>query len=140
VDAPHTEAAVHAAGIAFDGYPSFIAALCGLAPEEGILMICFAHGGREVRIAHVTLHASVQRALQLVTRERVFRTLQALARALAEMGIEAPMIAVGGLNPHAGERGLYGDEELRLMRPAIAQALGERTDAEGPLAADTLLE
>jgi len=62
VAAPHTEAAIHAAGIEFDGYPSFVARVAGLAPEDGILMLCFEHEGREVRIAHVTLHVSVARA------------------------------------------------------------------------------
>src|SRR6202008_4547200 len=50
VGAPHTEAAIHAAGIDFDGYPSFVARVCGLAPEDGILMLCFRHGGRGVRL------------------------------------------------------------------------------------------
>jgi len=60
VAAPHSETAIHAAGIEFDGYPSFVARTAGLAPEDGILMLCFEHAGREVRIAHVTLHASVR--------------------------------------------------------------------------------
>jgi 4-hydroxy-L-threonine phosphate dehydrogenase PdxA len=60
VAAPHSETAIHAAGIAFDGYPSFVARTAGLAPDEGILMLCFPHAGREVRIAHVTLHAGVR--------------------------------------------------------------------------------
>jgi 4-hydroxy-L-threonine phosphate dehydrogenase PdxA len=135
VAAPHTEAAIHAAGIEFDGYPSFVAKLCGLAPEEGILMLCFRHADREVRIAHVTLHASVQRALQLITQDRVFRTLKAVRETLGDA-----RIAVSGVNPHAGEGGLFGDEELTCIGPAIAQAKGEGIDVEGPFGADTLLE
>lgn len=130
VAAPHTEAAIHAAGIGFDGYPSFVAKLCGLAPEDGILMLCFRQGEREVRIAHVTLHASVQRALQLVTTERVLRTLRAVNAAL-----EKPRIAVSGLNPHA-----YGEEEESVIEPAILAARGEGMDVEGPIGADTLIE
>ena len=71
VAAPHSETAIHAAGIEFDGYPSFVARTAGLAPEDGILMLCFEHAGREVRIAHVTLHASVRKALTMITSERV---------------------------------------------------------------------
>lgn len=130
VAAPHTEAAIHAAGIEFDGYPSFVARLCGFAPEDGILMLCFRHGEREVRIAHVTLHASVQHALQLITQDRVVRTLRAVHEAL-----EKPRIAVSGLNPHA-----YGDEERNIIEPAILAARGEGIEAEGPIGADTLIE
>src|SRR5688572_14266198 len=76
VAAPHTERAIHAAGFAFDGYPSFVARTAGLAPEDGILMLCFRWQEREVRIAHVTLHAGVQQALGMVTRGRVLKTIR----------------------------------------------------------------
>src|SRR5205814_5832125 len=105
VGAPHTETAIHAAGIAFDGYPSFVARVCGLAAEEAVLMLCFRHDGREVRIAHVTLHVSVAQALQLITRKRIVHTLRAVNDALARLGIAKPRIAVSGVNPHAGESG-----------------------------------
>ena len=82
VGAPHTEAAIHAAGIAFDGYPSFVARVCGRAPEDAVLMLCFRHGEREVRIAHVTLHASVRAALEMITREKILKTLRAVQDAL----------------------------------------------------------
>ena len=114
VAAPHSETAIHAAGIEFDGYPSFVARTAGLAPDDGILMLCFEHAGREVRIAHVTLHASVRQALAMITRERVLRTIQAVDTALAKMGVEKAKIAVGGVNPHAGEGGLFGNEELEV--------------------------
>ena len=70
VAAPHTESAIHAAGVEFDGYPSFVARVTGLPPEDGILMLCFEYQGREVRIAHVTLHTSVANALALITEAR----------------------------------------------------------------------
>ena len=135
VAAPHTEAAIHAAGIAFDGYPSFVARLCGLAPEDGILMLCFQHQGREVRIAHVTLHVSVHAALELITANRVLRTLRAVHDVLGN-----PRIGVSGVNPHAGEGGLFGDEEASRVIPAIEQARAEGIDAEGPIGADTLIQ
>ena len=135
VAAPHTEAAIHAAGVEFDGYPSFVARVAGLPPEDGILMLCFEHQGREVRIAHVTLHASVQRALQLITKDRIVRTIRAVAAVL-----DKPRIAVSGVNPHAGEGGTFGREEIEIVAPAIEQARHEGIAVEGPIGADTLIQ
>lgn len=140
VAAPHTEAAIRAAGYAFDGYPSFVARTAGLAPEEGILMLCFGHQGREVRIAHVTLHASVAECLKRISKENVLRTIRAVDAALRRIGVERPRIAVSGLNPHAGEGGLFGDEEQRLIAPAIEAARSEAVGVEGPFGADTLIQ
>jgi 4-hydroxy-L-threonine phosphate dehydrogenase PdxA len=140
VGAPHTEAAVHAAGIDFDGYPSFVARVCGLAPEEGILMLCFRHGEREVRIAHVTLHTSVRSALAMITVAKVARTVRAVRDALVKLGIEQPRIAVSGVNPHAGESGAFGREEIEIIDPALEQARREGIAADGPVGADTLIQ
>ena len=140
VAAPHSETAIHAAGVAFDGYPSFVARTTGLAPEDGILMLCFEHGGREVRIAHVTLHTSVRQALAMITPERVLRTLRAVRDALGKMGVEQPRIAVSGINPHAGEGGLFGDDETRSVMPAIDAARREGIAADGPIGADILIQ
>ena len=140
VGAPHNEAAIHAAGVPFDGYPSFVARTAGLAAEDGILMLCFEHLGREVRIAHVTLHTSVAAALRLITRERVVRTLRAVVAALEKLGIENPRLAASGVNPHAGENGLFGDEELRAIGPALEDARREGIAVDGPVGADTLIQ
>jgi 4-hydroxy-L-threonine phosphate dehydrogenase PdxA len=140
VAAPHTEAAIRAAGCDFDGYPSFVARTAGLPPEHGILMLCFEWRGREVRIPHVTLHASVREALAMVTRERVLRVLRATADTLKKMGLQSPRIAVGGVNPHAGEGGLFGREDLELVAPAIEAARRQGILAEGPVGADTLIQ
>lgn len=135
VAAPHTEAAIHAAGIEFDGYPSFVARACGLPPEDGILMLCFQHQGREVRIAHVTLHVSVRKALKLLSKERIVRTIRAVHDVLGN-----PRIGISGVNPHASEGGLFGDEEAKTVVPAIEQARREGIDVEGPIGADTLIQ
>jgi len=140
VAAPHSETAIHAAGIEFDGYPSFVARTTGLAPEDGILMLCFEHGGREVRIAHVTLHASVRQALAMISTERVVRTIRAVRDALVRIGIEQPRIAVSGINPHAGEGGLFGDDESRSVMPAIEAARAEGITVDGPIGADILIQ
>lgn len=135
VAAPHTEAAIRAAGDAFDGYPSFVARIAGLAPEDGILMLCFAHQGRELRIAHVTLHASVAQCLKRISKESVLRTVRAVDVALRKIGIEQPKILVSGVNPHA-----KGDEEQQLIEPAIEAARREGIAADGPIGADTLIQ
>ncbi|MGH8691373.1 MAG: PdxA family dehydrogenase [Burkholderiales bacterium] len=135
VAAPHSETAIRAAGIAFDGYPSFVARAAGLAPEDGILMLCFAHEGRELRIAHVTLHAAVRDAVQMISQERVVRTIRAADQALRRLSIAKPRIAVSGVNPHAG-----GDEERGTIAPAIEQARREGMLVDGPIGADTLIQ
>jgi 4-hydroxy-L-threonine phosphate dehydrogenase PdxA len=129
VAAPHTQASIDAAGIAFDGYPSFVARTCGLAPEAGILMLCFRWQKREIRIAHVTLHTEVKEAVKALSIERIRRTLAAVTETLKKIGIAKPRIAVSGLNPHAA-----GEEEERVIRPAIAGV------ADGPIGADTLIQ
>jgi 1,2-dihydroxy-3,5-cyclohexadiene-1,4-dicarboxylate dehydrogenase len=140
VAAPHTETAIHAAGIAFDGYPSFVARTAGLAPEDGILMLCFGYAGREIRIAHVTLHASVMQSLSMIRQPRVARTIRAVWETLKKLGIEKPKIAVSGVNPHAGEGGAFGREDLDIVAPAIEQARREGIVADGPIGADTLIQ
>lgn len=140
VAAPHTETAIHAAGIEFDGYPSFVARTAGLAPEDGILMLCFGWQGREVRIAHVTLHASVMKALGMITQHRVFRTVEAVHSTLQRIGIDKPKIAVSGVNPHAGEGGAFGREDLDIVLPAIEEARNAGIVVDGPIGADTLIQ
>lgn len=140
VGAPHTETAIHAAGIAFDGYPSFVARTCGLPPEAAVLMLCFEHDGREVRIAHVTLHVSVADALRLITKSKIVQTLRAVNDALVKLGIGEPRIAVSGVNPHAGESGAFGTEEIELVDPAIQEARKAGITVDGPIGADTLIQ
>ena len=140
VGAPHSETAIHAAGIEFDGYPSFVARVAGLAPEDGILMLCFEHDGREIRIAHVTLHTSVKRALEMITGERILRTLKAVEATLKKLGHANPRLAVSGINPHAGEGGLFGNEELDLVVPALDKARAEGIQVDGPIGADILIQ
>ncbi len=135
VAAPHSETAIHAAGVEFDGYPSFVARVAGLPPEDGILMLCFEYEGREIRIAHVTLHASVRRCLEMITEERVLKTLRVVDIILKKLRCEKAKIAVSGVNPHA-----FGDEEERVILPALEAARRDGMRVEGPIGADTLLQ
>lgn len=134
VAAPQTERSIHAAGIAFDGYPSFVARETGTPVNDVYLMICFD----ESRIVHATLHVSVREAVDLITPERVARVIRVTDAALKKLGIARPKIFVGGLNPHAGEDGMFGAEEIEIIAPAIQDAAGDGIDVSGPFGADTM--
>ncbi|MGE0735540.1 MAG: PdxA family protein [Alphaproteobacteria bacterium] len=134
VAAPQTEKSIALAGIAFDGYPSFVAAQTGTPVHDVYLMICFD----DVRIAHCTLHVGVREALALITPERVQRVIRAVHTSLQRIGIAKPKIYVSGLNPHAGEDGLFGREEIDTIAPAIRAAAASGIEASGPYAADTM--
>jgi 4-hydroxythreonine-4-phosphate dehydrogenase len=134
VAAPQTERSIAAAGIAFDGYPSFVARETGTPVNDVYLMICFD----DVRIVHATLHVSVREALELITKESVERVIRVTDAALKKLGVARPKIFVSGLNPHAGEEGMFGSEEIDIIMPAIAHASQSGIDASGPFGADTM--
>jgi 4-hydroxythreonine-4-phosphate dehydrogenase len=134
VAAPQNETSIHAAGIAFDGYPSFVAKETNTDIHDVFLMLCFG----ERRIVHTTLHVGVAEAVRLITRERVGRAIKAADTALRRLGVASPRIIVGGLNPHAGEGGLFGREEIEIISPAIEDAKAAGIAVEGPYGADTM--
>ncbi|HEY7998792.1 MAG TPA: 4-hydroxythreonine-4-phosphate dehydrogenase PdxA [Pseudolabrys sp.] len=134
VAAPQTERSIAAAGIAFDGYPSFVARETGTPVNDVYLMICFD----DVRIAHATLHISVREALELITKESVERVIRVTDAALKKLGVAKPKIFVSGLNPHAGEEGLFGSEEIDVIIPAIARSAQSGIEVSGPFGADTM--
>jgi 4-hydroxythreonine-4-phosphate dehydrogenase len=134
VAAPQNETSIALAGIAFDGYPSFVARETGTDEDDVCLMLCFD----AVKIVHATLHRSVRQAIDMITRERVARVIAATDRALRRMGMASPKIAVGGLNPHAGEGGLFGREEIEIIKPAIDAAAAQGLAVTGPFGADTI--
>jgi 4-hydroxy-L-threonine phosphate dehydrogenase PdxA len=134
VAAPQNETSIALAGIAFDGYPSFVARETGTDEDDVYLMLCFG----DVKIVHATLHRSVRQAIEMITRDKVGRVIAAADRALRRMGTAAPRIAVGGLNPHAGEGGLFGREEIEIIKPAIDAAAARGIGVTGPFGADTM--
>lgn len=94
---------------------------------------------RHLKVALVTTHLPLSKVPEAITQEAVQEALAIFAQGLTGFfGIERPRIAVAGLNPHAGDGGLLGDEEIRIIAPAIAKARESGTDAFGPFAADTL--
>jgi 4-hydroxy-L-threonine phosphate dehydrogenase PdxA len=88
----------------------------------------------------VTLHVSVAQALRAITTERVRHTIEAVHTALKKLGIAGPRIAVSGVNPHAGESGAFGREELEIVDPAIQEARRAGITVDGPIGADTLIQ
>jgi 4-hydroxythreonine-4-phosphate dehydrogenase len=133
VTAPVNKEALAAAGVRHSGHTEILAELTGTKAYAMLLM------GRELRVIHVTTHVALRRVPDLVTRERVARTIRLGHQAMQDLGMARPRIAVCGLNPHAGESGLFGDEEQVAIGPAIADARGEGIDATGPYPADTLM-
>jgi 4-hydroxy-L-threonine phosphate dehydrogenase PdxA len=134
VAAPITETSIRDAGISFDGNPSFVARCAGVPEEDVFLMHCFD----DMRIAHATLHVGVARAVQLITEERVRKVVAETDRTLRRLGIVSPRIACSGLNPHAGEDGMFGDEEIRIISPALEASRAAGIRVEGPFGADTM--
>src|SRR5215831_19043500 len=134
VAAPQNETSIALAGIEFDGYPSFVARESGTDEDDVYLLLCFD----DVKIVHATLHRSVRRAIEMITCENIARVIAATDRALKRMGTAAPRIAVGGLNPHAGEGGLFGREEIEVIKPAIDAAVAQGIAVTGPFGADTM--
>lgn len=135
VAGPHHETAIREAGIEFSGYPSLVARVCGV-PDNSVFLLLVGGG---LRIVHVTLHESVRSALQRLSPDLVVAAAQAGRRALARLGVHQPRIAVFGINPHAGEGGLFGREDESVTRPAVAQLRASGFDISGPAGADVLL-
>jgi 4-hydroxythreonine-4-phosphate dehydrogenase len=134
VAAPQNETSIAQAGIKFDGHPSFVARQTGTDEASVYMMLCFG----DTRIAHCTLHRSVRDSIALITKDNVARTIRAANVALKRMGIAAPKIAVSGLNPHAGEGGLFGREEIEIIKPAMDTVAAEGIAVSGPYGADTM--
>jgi 4-hydroxythreonine-4-phosphate dehydrogenase len=132
VTAPINKEALAAAGMQHSGHTEILARLSDTRDFAMLLM------GHELKVIHVTTHVSLRRVPDLVTRERVLKVIR-LARATMDgLGKPQARIAVAGLNPHAGEDGLFGDEEKTHIMPAIEAARAEGATVFGPLPADTL--
>jgi 4-hydroxy-L-threonine phosphate dehydrogenase PdxA len=135
VGCPHSETAINRAGIKFSGYPGLIAELTG-TPEERVFLMLVAQG---LRIAHVTLHRSVASALEWLTVDRVIDAAMAAVKATQRLGVARPSLAVFGINPHAGEEGLWGREDEKITKPAVAELKQRGIAVDGPTGADLIL-
>jgi 4-hydroxythreonine-4-phosphate dehydrogenase len=137
VTAPIHKEALAAAGVPYPGHTEMLQALAtapgGVAPPVRMML-----ANEELRVVLVTIHVSLRRAIEAVTFDAVLDTLRIAHRSAAAWGLSTPRIAVAGLNPHAGEGGLFGDEEQRIIAPAIAAACAEGINASGPFPPDTV--
>jgi len=132
VTAPVNKEALAAAGVRHSGHTEILAELSDTRDFAMLLM------GKELKVIHVTTHVALRRVPDLVTRDRVLKTIRLAQRTLEGLGRPRGRIAVAGLNPHAGEDGLFGDEEQQAIVPAIQAARAEGLSVTGPLPADTL--
>ena len=133
VTAPISKKAINDAGIDFPGHTEMLADRCGV--EKVVMMLA----GHRLKVCLVTTHLPLSRVPDVLSTEDIVATIRITDRALRhQFGIEKPRLAVLGLNPHAGESGLFGDEDARIIVPAIEQVRAEGIAASGPHSADTL--
>ncbi|HSV44305.1 MAG TPA: 4-hydroxythreonine-4-phosphate dehydrogenase PdxA [Ramlibacter sp.] len=140
VTAPLHKEALAAAGVPYPGHTELLQAQAAAFTGQPLaqLPVRMMLASDELRTVLVSIHLSLREAVEAVTRERVLQTLRITHRALSGALGRAPRIAVAGLNPHAGEGGLFGREEIESIAPAVRDARAEGLDALGPLAPDTV--
>jgi 4-hydroxythreonine-4-phosphate dehydrogenase len=135
VTGPVSKAQLYAIGFNYPGQTEFVAERCGIAASNAVMMLA----GPSLRTVPVTVHAALADVPQLLTIELVIAKARITARALTrDFGIVRPRLAFAGLNPHAGESGTLGREEVDIIRPAIEVLLAEDMLVHGPLSADSM--
>ena len=133
VTCPINKAAINAAGVKFPGHTELLAERCGV--EKVVMMLA----GEKLKVCLVTTHLAYRDVPQALSTAEILQTIRITDKAFrSQFGLKKPQLAVLSLNPHAGENGLFGDEEARLIVPAIEQAQAEGIAADGPHSADTL--
>ena len=139
VTAPIAKATLYEAGFAYPGHTEFIGALTADAPMTGPRGPVMMLTALDLRVALVTVHAPLAQVPGLLTQAKIVAAGQVVAEALVrDFGVARPRLVVAGLNPHAGEGGAIGDEEVRIVAPAIAALRAAGIDVRGPLPADSL--
>jgi 4-hydroxythreonine-4-phosphate dehydrogenase len=126
------KAALHAAGHKYDGHTELLAELCG-KPKVTMMLVA-----GKLRVCHVSTHVSLREAIERVKPERILAVVKLAHEGVRQIGVEQPHIAIAGLNPHAGEGGLFGDEEKTFITPAIEEANRQGFRVSGPYAGDTV--
>jgi 4-phospho-D-threonate 3-dehydrogenase / 4-phospho-D-erythronate 3-dehydrogenase len=132
VTAPLNKAAMHAAGHHYDGHTELLAKLTGAKSSFMLL------ASEKLSAVHVSTHVSLKGATDRVTTERVLATVRAGYAHYRSIGYDSPRIAVAGLNPHCGEGGIFGREEIERINQAVELACAEGMDVKGPISGDTV--
>lgn len=138
---PLNKEALAGAGVRHPGHTEILAERCGVRDFSMMLYLSPppARGDAGLGVVHATLHVALRSVFDLLTTDRVAATIALADRALRPLTANRPpRVAVAGLNPHAGEHGLFGDEEARIIEPAVRRARDVGIDVRGPIAADTL--
>ena len=129
---PINKAAIKAANVPFIGHTELLASLLG---EERVTTMLATEG---LRVVHVTRHVPLAQVAALITHDRVLDTIRLTHVGLRQMGFSRPRIAVAALNPHGGDEGLMGREELDAIGPAVESARTDDIEATGPIPADSV--
>ena len=132
VTAPINKEAMGCAGIAYPGHTEILADFGGA--ERVAMMLA----NNDIRTVLVTIHTSLRKAIEQADFDAQMAAIRLADEGGRALGIASPRVAVAGLNPHAGEGGLFGDEEIRIIKPAIEAARAEGIDASGPWPGDTV--
>lgn len=132
VTAPINKEALRLADIHYPGHTEILADFSGTKDFAMMLM------NNDLRVILVTIHVSLREAIEQLTVERELMTIRLAHQAMTQLGIVQPRVAVAGLNPHAGEHGLFGSEDQTIIEPAIQQAQAEGIQASGPWPGDTV--
>lgn len=140
--APLSKAALHVGGHHYPGHTEILAEVCGV---RDFGMMLYLPPGEVVRgesglgVVHTTLHTSIRSVPELLTTAAIVEKIRLMDHFMRQVECIAPRVAVCALNPHAGEDGLFGDEEVRIIRPAVERCCAEGLRVTGPLPADTLM-
>ncbi len=132
VTGPIHKRAMNDAGYHFPGHTEIFAEYTG-TDNYAMMLAC-----DRLKVIHVTTHVSLRKALDLITPERVYSRIKLMHNGLVKLGMVEPRIGVAGLNPHAGDKGLFGDEEIKSIEPAVELARSDGYHVEGPIPPDTL--
>ncbi|MCK0127842.1 4-hydroxythreonine-4-phosphate dehydrogenase PdxA [Erythrobacter sp. F6033] len=135
VTAPIAKAGLMEVGFEFPGQTEFLASACGLSPEDAVMMLA----GPSLRAVPLTVHIALADVPLKLSSDLIANKTRIVAKALQwDFGVGNPRLAIAGLNPHSGENGQFGDEETRIIQPAIDVLRGEGFNVTGPVPGDAL--
>ena len=137
VTAPVNKESIIRAGNKFTGQTEFLSELAGTG-RTVMMLLGHDEKGRWLRVALATIHISIKSVPEKLTAEKIARAIELAAQACRDLGLPRARVAVCGLNPHAGEGGQFGDEEIKIISPTVATSKKRGLDVVGPLSGDTV--